>query len=80
MIARLVWWLALGAALAGCFPHQDAVLHGDADWVAVNYVGDVADTLPLARQHCAQYERTPLLKSTKDNVANYACIRVSASP
>ena len=55
-------------------------MQGNADWVAVNYVGDVADTLPLARRYCAQYERTPLLKNTKDNVANYACIRVSAAP
>jgi len=80
--ARLACGLAigaLGAALGGC-EHHDTAMRGNADGVMINYVGDIAETLPLARQHCAQYERQPLLRDTRDNTATYACVRVNAAP
>jgi len=74
--------LALGALLGGCndIPHQNVAMRGNADGVMINYVGDVADTLPIARQHCAQYERVPVLRQAKDNNATYACVRANAAP
>jgi hypothetical protein len=78
--ARVLCAVAIGAALAGCFPHQNVAMRGGVDWVSVSYVGDVAETLSLARQHCAQYEREPVLRSAKDNTAVYSCIRVNAAP
>ena len=68
--------LALGAAVAACTtPPRDVAMQGGADWVSINYVGDVAATLPLARQHCARYERVPVLRQAKDETAVYACVR-----
>ena len=77
---RAVYGAALGIALGGCFPHQDVAMGGNADGIAISYAGDLAATLPLARQHCAQFERVPVLHSTKENTAYYACVRVNASP
>ena len=34
-------------------------MDGQADGVIIQYFGDLAETLPLARDHCAQYERVP---------------------
>ena len=70
----------LAVLLAGCLPTQNAAMHGGPDGVSINYVGDVGATLPIARQHCARYERVPVLASTKDNTVTYACVRASATP
>jgi len=73
--------LTLGALLAGCDPpHHDVAMRGNADGVIINYFGDIAETLPLARQHCAQYERVPMLHQTQDNNAIYFCVRADAVP
>ena len=73
--------IALGALVGGCDPpHHDTAMQGNANGVVINYVGDVAETLPLARQHCAQYERVPVLRQTKDNYAVYDCIRMNVAP
>jgi len=74
--------LAIGALLAGCdnLPHQDAATQGNADGVVINYYGDINETLPLAQQHCARYERVPMLRQTKDNNAYYSCVRPGAAP
>jgi hypothetical protein len=54
-------------------------MQGTADWVIISYVGDVAATLPLARQHCAQFERLPVFRQTKDTNAVYACVRAGST-
>lgn len=72
----LVVSLVLGVFLAACTPpHQDAAMRGTADWVIISYAGDVAETLPIARRHCAQYERQPVLHQAKDNSAVYQCVK-----
>jgi hypothetical protein len=72
--------IALGMFVGGCnLPHQDMTIGGNANGVIINYVGDVADTLPLARQHCAQYERVPVLHETKDDNAIYFCVSPGAA-
>ena len=78
--ARLVV-LALGALAVGCsIPHHNVAMRGNADGVIINYVGDIAETLPLARQHCAQYERMPVLHQAIDNNAVYFCVGPGAAP
>jgi hypothetical protein len=81
-LLALVSLVALGALLGGCndIPHQNVAMRGNADGVMINYVGEVADTLPIARQHCAQYERVPVLRQAKDNNATYACVHINAPP
>ena len=49
--------LAVAAALAACNAPKPNIREGDADTVQVTYGGDVATAWPLARKHCAQYER-----------------------
>ena len=78
-LANVLCLAALSAALLGC-EHHDVAMRANADGVLISYVGDVSETLPIARQHCAQYEREPVLRGTKDNTAIYSCIKVNAAP
>jgi hypothetical protein len=80
--ASMVWRsaglmaLAIGSLLGACTtPPQDAAIQGNADGVIIRYVGDVADTLPIAKQHCARYERVPVLHETKPERVVYFCIK-----
>ena len=76
---RVLCGIAMGAALSGC-EHHDVAMQGNADRVLVSYVGDLSETQPIARKHCAQYERTAVLLAAKDNTAVYACVRTNAAP
>ncbi len=83
MTRRAAWLLVsvLAAPIGGCAPlHQDTVMQGNANGVAINFVGDVAGTLPLARQFCARYERVPVLHETKDENAYYFCVKPADLP
>jgi hypothetical protein len=77
---RLFGVVSIATALGGCFQPQAAVMHGGADWVTINYSGDPSETQMPARQYCAQYERTPLLRQAADNTATYACLRPDTRP
>jgi hypothetical protein len=68
--------LPSGLLLVACTaePHNTA-MQGNANGVIINYVGDIKDTLPIARQHCARYERVPVLMKTDDENATYACVQ-----
>jgi hypothetical protein len=69
--------VAIGGVLAGCLPHEDKIImDGKADGVVIQYYGDLAETLPLARQHCAQYERVPKERShsVEKNLVIYDCV------
>jgi hypothetical protein len=66
--------LAAGAALAGCTGPQPFISEGDANAVEVAYTGDVANALPLARQHCAQFERVPRLVDVGGGAALFDCV------
>jgi hypothetical protein len=68
------------ASLSGCLPHQEAAIRGGPDGVLISYAGDVSATLPLARQHCAQFERVPVLTVAKENTAKYVCVRPNPAP
>ncbi|HVH80826.1 MAG TPA: hypothetical protein VM782_15630 [Stellaceae bacterium] len=74
------WVVVLGVLTAGCtLDHQDTALRGGPDGVDIGYAGDINETLPLARQHCARYERVPLFRQAKENHAYYACVPKGAS-
>ncbi|HEV2335568.1 MAG TPA: hypothetical protein VGS13_08735 [Stellaceae bacterium] len=66
---------ALGAALSGCVEPHPFIVEGDAKSVSVTYSGDVANALPLARQHCAQFERVPQLVDPGVDTAEFDCVR-----
>jgi hypothetical protein len=71
----------LAALLSGCaFQHHDTVMQGNVNGVEINYSGDIAETLPLAQQFCARYERVPVLHGTKDENAFYFCVKPAEVP
>jgi len=76
--AGLVATVVFCVALTGCeVPHQNVImLDGKASGVIIQYYGDVNATLPLARQHCAAYERVPVRKSysSEKNLVIYDCV------
>lgn len=70
--------LAMGTTLimlAACSGSHPFVRQGDANSVEISYSGDVATTLPLARQHCARFERVPELAQNGMDVADYDCVK-----
>jgi hypothetical protein len=76
-------WLAaailVGGTIAGCAAPSPLVLDSDAKGIDIEYPGDPAATMPIARLHCAQYERAARLLQAQNNVAYYECIRVGAA-
>jgi hypothetical protein len=66
---------AAAAALSGCTAPHPYVRDGNANSVEIAYAGDVASTLPLARQHCAEFERVPRLVDPGADLAVYECVR-----
>lgn len=66
---------AIGVPLAGCNGPRPFIRNGNADSVEIGYYGDVAGTLPLARTHCAQFERVPRLAEAALDLAVYDCLR-----
>jgi hypothetical protein len=78
--ARIVVTLTFVTAVAGCAQQQQPqnviMMDGKAEGVVIQYYGDVNATLPLARQHCAAYERVPVRRSysAEKNLVIYACV------
>ena len=76
--AGLVATVVFYVTLTGCaIPHQNVIMmDGKASGVVIQYYGDVNATLPLARQHCAAYERMPVRKSysSEKNLVIYDCV------
>jgi hypothetical protein len=70
MSAAVVLLLAL-AACAGPHPF---VRQGDANSVEISYSGDVSTALPLARRHCARFERVPHLANAGLDIADFDCV------
>ena len=71
--------LAVGSLLGACTTQpQDIAMSGGVDGVIINYVGDIANTLPIAKQHCARYERVPVLHQTTPDHVVYFCIKPPA--
>jgi hypothetical protein len=64
-----------GIALSGCTAPHPAIRSGNVNSVEISYAGDVASALPVARQHCAQFERVPRLVDPGLDVAVFDCVR-----
>ena len=62
------------AALGGCTAPHPYISEGDQKSVAVAYGGRIDDALPLARQYCARFERTPKLVDSAPDVAYFDCV------
>jgi hypothetical protein len=76
-IAALTLALTAGAAgtsLPGCTGSHPFARGGDANSVEVVYSGDAASALPVARQHCARYERVPRLVNAGADIALFDCV------
>ena len=68
--------LAVVAALSACAePDRAYVREGNADSVTISHQSNVASTIPLARKHCAQFERVPQLVESSTDLATYDCRR-----
>lgn len=65
---------ALALALAACNT-RPFMRQGDADSVEVGYAGDVEMAFPVARKHCARFERVPQLVEFRIDTAYFNCIR-----
>ncbi|HVC55274.1 MAG TPA: hypothetical protein VND95_04925 [Stellaceae bacterium] len=73
-VASIVALCAAGSTLAGCGGPHAFVKDGDQKSVDVAYSGDVATALPLARQHCAAFNRVPHLVDRSPYVAYFDCL------
>lgn len=67
-------------ALGGCAAasNQNQIINDSkAEGVVIQYYGDVEATLPLARSHCAGYERVAVRRSysAEKNLVIYACVK-----
>ena len=47
---------------------------GDSNSVEIGYSGDPETALPIARRHCAQFEKAPRLVDAGANVAVFNCV------
>lgn len=74
LLAALLPFCCLAAACATIKP-KPYLLTGDAESAEVGFAGDPVTTLPLARAHCAAYEKAPRLLQTQENIAYYQCYR-----
>ena len=60
---------------AACSGPQPFLLQGDASSAEIGYSGDVAGAMPVARRHCAQFERVPHLLEAQQNIAFFDCVK-----
>jgi len=74
MSRRAAAFLCAGL-VAGCAAPKPVLLNGDAKGAEIDYAMDPATTLPVAKLHCAEYERVPRLLQAQNNTAYYECIR-----
>jgi len=68
------WLLATIGVLVGC-SSQPFVKGGDAKSVEIGYSGNLDAATPLARRHCAQYERDARFVDRTIDSASFECVR-----
>jgi hypothetical protein len=74
-VSRFLALILCGTLPVGCSGPKPFLLSGDAKRVEVGYASDPATTFPLAKAHCAQYERVPRLLQAQENIAYYECYK-----
>lgn len=67
--------VALPIAAAGCTAPHPFLLQGGPERAVVRYGGDIATTLPIARENCGRYQLVPKLTDRDIDTAYYACVR-----
>ena len=74
IVARL---LCAGAAAVvfACAGPNPWVREGDANSVEISYAGDIDRAWPLARRHCARFERVARLADPGLDIAVFDCVR-----
>jgi hypothetical protein len=65
---------ALALPLAACNGPHPFVRNGSATGVEIFYSGNVAEALPVAKEHCAQYESVPQYVDASLGIAYFNCI------
>ena len=82
--AAVFLFLALaGAALSACGGAPGGVFggpgpfvrEGNAETVEIGFSGDVSNAMPLARKHCAQFDRVPRYAMPTLDGAIFDCVR-----
>jgi hypothetical protein len=68
----------IGLAVAGCGGPGAFVREGDANSVEIGFSGDIGNAMPVARRHCAQYEREARLVGPTLDGALFDCVRPGA--
>ena len=61
------------AGLSGCLSQRPFLQSGDITTAEVVYSGDIANAVPVAKQHCASHARVPRLVDTTPGIAYFAC-------
>jgi hypothetical protein len=79
-LAAAVFIALGGALLSACSTSAFGgpgpfVRDGTADEVEIGFGGDVAKAMPLARKHCAQYERIPYYVGPTLDGGIFECVR-----
>ena len=74
-MSRFLALILSGSLTTGCSGPKAFLLSGDAKRAEVGYGADPATTLPLAKAHCAAYERVPRLLEAQENIATYECYK-----
>jgi hypothetical protein len=65
----------IAAMLAACGAPGPFVREGNAESVEIGFSGDVSNAMPLARKHCAQFEREPRFVSPTLDGGLFECVR-----
>jgi hypothetical protein len=65
---------AVAFFLLACSGPSPFVRAGDSNSVEIGYSGDPETALPIARRHCAQFEKAPRLVDAGANVAVFNCV------
>jgi hypothetical protein len=72
---RLFAVILCGGLIAACNGPKPFLLSGDAKGAEIGFASDPTTTLPLAKVHCAAYERVPRLLQAQQNIAYYQCYK-----
>ena len=73
--ARALYAALIFLGIGACLPSRVYVLHSEPGKVAVGYTGDIEAATAVAKRHCAQFERQPVLVSAEEDVAYFDCVR-----
>jgi hypothetical protein len=77
--AALLFLALAGAMLSACTSAFGGpgpfVRAGNADQVEIGFGGDYVNAMPLARKHCAQFERVPFYVGPTLDGGIFECVR-----